>query len=181
MDDEMRKDINNFLDNDVVKNKMLYMFYETDTTNNEHGILFVITDDKIITSDVISGEGDIVDIEREVDYRDFVKYKKHGSFHTHPYNKDKKFHGAIPSDMDIRYSILYDEYFSITGTITENNEYIIYVIPTEVIKESIIEVTKYLISINEPAAKADAAREIIGSMIYHPETWEKYMIIKQLN
>ena len=180
MNNDIFSEIEKFLDESEVKNEIINILTMTENTGNEHGFLFAIVNDEIVIGNTIVGEDDIVDIEREENFSDFVKHKKHGSIHTHPYIEKKKFSGAIPSGMDILYSILYDEYFFLIASLMKNNMPIIYGFSGKTMKEAMIDVKEYLISMNESHTNLDCANEIVGSIIHHPESWEDSMIIKIL-
>ena len=170
-----------FLDEPEVKNEIIDILSKTKRTGNEHGFLFAIVDDEIVLGNIVVGEAGIVDIEREENYPDFIKHKKHGSIYTHSYMEWKEFPGAIPSGIDILYSLLYNEYFFLIASLTKNNMPIIYGYSGEKMKESMVDVEEYLISINEPHTRLDCANEISGSMIHHPESWEGDVAIKTYN
>ena len=179
MDDaNIISEIEEFLDRPEVRNEIIDILTKTKYTNNEHGFLFAIVNDEIVIGNTVVGEAGIVDIEREENFPAFIKHKKHGSIHTHPYMKWKEFCGAIPSGIDILYSLLYNEYFFLTASLMKNDMPIIYGFSGEEMKESMIDVEEYLQSINEPHTRLDCANEISGSMIYHPETWKDNIVIK---
>ena len=179
MNDDIRNDINIFLSDGQVEKEILYILDRTKSTGNEYGFLFAIVDDEIVIGNIIEGEDNIVDIEREENFSDFIKHKKHGSIHTHPYMQKKKFCGAVPSGMDILYSLLYDEYFFLIATLVDNNIPTIYAFTSETMKETMVEVEEYLISIDEEHTRLDCANVISASMANHPESWENHMIIKE--
>lgn len=175
MDDEIRNDINNFLDDNEVKEKILKCLLYTNQTGDECAFLWTINNNKIITSDIIEGDSSGVDLKENIDRLKFFTVEKHGSFHTHSYLD----WGIFPSGMDIYNDLVDNYYFSCIGMIGKENIPTCKCFPTKIIKNCIEDIKEYLKSIDEDSGFFDATKVLVGSMYHMPESWEDDIIFKE--
>jgi len=174
-------EIEQFLDEPEVNERIIDALVKTKNTGNEHGFYWAIVDDDVIMSNTVAGDSKGLDIEDEIDFRDFIIFEKHGDFHTHPYRPKAEVQGIFPSGMDIYNTLLNRTYFFCIAAFVNGTTPSIKCFPTNTIKETIQYIKEYLESINEPHEFFDATQELRASMIYRPDTWEKYIFEKTLS
>lgn len=175
MDNKTRNDINNFLDNPEIKEKILKCLLYTNQTGDECAFLWAINNNEIIASDIIEGDPSGVDLKEKVDWIKFYNFEKHGSFHTHHYLD----WGIYPSGMDIYNDLVDEYYFSCIGMMSKENTPTCKCFPTKIIRNCIEDIKEYLKSIDEPNEFFDATEVIVGSMHHTPESWEDDIIFRE--
>lgn len=174
-------EIEEFLNASNVNEKIIDALIKTKNTGNEHGFYYAIINEDIIISDTVVGDiGDLY-IEGEIDFREFIKFEKHGDFHTHPYRPNARVQGIFPSDMDIYNTLLNRSYFFCIASFIDDSVPTIKCFSTNIIKESLQDIKEYLESINEPNEFFDTTQELRASMIYSPDMWENNILEKTLS
>jgi len=185
MDDEIRKDIDIFLNTPEIKEKILECLSKTNRIGNEHMFHWAIDNNKIITSEIVEGEPSGIDTQTGIAWMKFFQFKKHGDFHTHPTARKI----ILPSNADIYQWILNQNYFSCIGGFIEGKTEI-KCFPIKIIKESINDIKEYLRNIDDLseitndterliAEFNNAVTELRESMRHRPDMWESDIVVKE--